>query len=120
MRHLTCTQPQIAAPNPAAGEGAAHACPASHSALQIARAAIARWSGSPAAGSTLARDVARVSPQARWVAEAQCGLADWIARGGFSQSDDPLADAPLATPQLYQLSAIKPSRLSPNLNACID
>lgn len=57
------------------------------SALQLARAAIARWSGKTPPAS-LTRDLFRVSVQARHLAQAQRGLAEWIALGGFSQDEE--------------------------------
>ncbi|UUZ47341.1 hypothetical protein LP420_28865 [Massilia sp. B-10] len=57
------------------------------SALQLARAAIARWSGKTPPTS-LTRDLFRVSVQARHLAQAQRGLAEWIALGGFSQDEE--------------------------------
>ena len=57
------------------------------SALQETRAAIARWSGS-ANLAAARRDLAHVSPQARWLAKAQQDLAAWIDCGGFSQIGD--------------------------------
>jgi hypothetical protein len=60
---------------------------APQSALQLTRAAIARWTGkTPAA--TLPRDTFWISVQARHLAQAQRGLADWIAHGGFSQDEE--------------------------------
>ncbi|MES2316167.1 MAG: hypothetical protein V4631_01625 [Pseudomonadota bacterium] len=101
MRHLTLTESHPAAPGLASS--------AEQSALQMTRAAIARWSGSARPAS--ARDLVRVSPQARWVAEAQDGLANWIARGGFGQADEHAA-APLTGPVMYRVGA--------NSDACID
>lgn len=58
-------------------------------ALATARDAIARWSGKPLpACGALARDAVRVSPQARWLAETERGLAAFIAHGGFSRDED--------------------------------
>jgi hypothetical protein len=56
----------------------------------------------------------RVSPQARWLAQAQYGLAEWIARGGFSQ-DEPSSPA-LTTPVMYQVG----STIQSPSDACID
>ena len=80
MHNFTFTQASSAEPVPAS--------PAEQAALEITRAAIARWSGNPNAPAPHAHDHVRVSPQARWVAEAQYGLASWIAHGGFAQIDD--------------------------------
>jgi hypothetical protein len=69
---------------------------APQSALQLTRAAIARWTGKiPAA--TLPRDTFWISVQARHLAQAQRGLADWIAHGGFSQDEEIVM--PTLTPQ---------------------
>ena len=59
----------------------------SQSALQLTRAAIARWRGKPPVGA-LPRGLYRISAQARHLALAQRGLADWIAQGGFSQDEE--------------------------------
>ncbi|MES2016792.1 MAG: hypothetical protein V4484_09865 [Pseudomonadota bacterium] len=69
------------------------------SALHLARSALTRWSGS-APASTPVRELPRISAQAHWLAEAQYGLAAWIARGGFAQDDE--APASAATPQATQ------------------
>ena len=126
MRHFTCTQTQFAAPNSGASGDMVPAEAVSQSALQITRAAIARWSGTGSVAA-LARDVPRVSPQARWVSQAQCGLAAWIEGGGFSQADDATTDAtaqaaaaPLVTPQMYHLPTACPRLASPAVNACVD
>jgi hypothetical protein len=83
------------------------------SALHITRAALARWSGNSNLPAAPARDLARVSPQARWLANAQYGLAAWIARGGFAQDETPTMDG-LPTPVMYQI------KTSIADNACID
>jgi hypothetical protein len=89
----------------------------SHSALQATRAAIARWSGSASRPGAPARDVPRVSPQARWLAEAQCGLAAWIAHGGFAQADETAsAMSPLHT---HRCDVAAPD-IQDSLNACVD
>ncbi|WP_073212477.1 hypothetical protein [Massilia sp. CF038] len=62
------------------------------SALQLTRAAIARWRGSAPAAS-LPRDQTRVSPQARHLARAQRDLAAWMAMGGFAQEGNACAPA---------------------------
>ena len=117
MRRLTCTQTQSAAANDKVGI-ATDSGEMSLSALQIARAAIARWSGLPRP-APVARDLQHVSPQARWLSQAQGGLEQWIARGGFAQGDD-TGSAPLTTPQMYHVSSINPGQHAPHLNACID
>jgi hypothetical protein len=77
------------------------------SALHTTRAAIARWSGKEVpATDQLARDRQRVSPQARWLAETQRGLAAFFECGGFSQGDaDGKAAPALLTPTMYRLNA---------------
>lgn len=57
------------------------------SALQMTRDAIARWSGRPFSAAAR-RDVPRISPKSRWLAQAQQDLAAWIACGGFTQIGD--------------------------------
>ena len=113
MRHHTISPSRFAAAATAAC-GAALPAPdemLSHSALQATRAAIARWSGSASRPGAPVRDVPRVSPQARWLATAQCGLAAWIAHGGFSQADDsaPACRLGVATPDVQD-----------SVDACVD
>jgi hypothetical protein len=111
MRHITSTESRFAVADSACAE---------QSALHMTRAAIARWSGSPVPAGALTRELPRVSPQARWLAEAHNGLADWIARGGFAQADDAAPGlAPLAKPVMYQLAPHTPAVTS-SANACID
>jgi hypothetical protein len=88
MRHLTSTEPRFVAHDstPCAEHVATPA--QAQSALHMTRAAIARWSGGVRPSGTLTRDLAHVSAQARWLADAQFGLAAWIAHGGFTQADD--------------------------------
>ena len=85
MRAITSTEPSFAAPDCAVCADTAPPNALAQSALQITREALARWSGKPQPAVLLARDLPRVSPQARWLAQAQFGLADWIAQGGFAQ-----------------------------------
>ena len=122
MRQFTCTQTQFAAPNSGAGDDTTSSAALSQCALQITRAAIARWSGSEGPAAPLARDLRRVSPQARWLSQAQSGLADWIARGGFSQPDEvqPGPTMQLTAPSMYQLPATLPGQPAHNFNACVD
>lgn len=76
--------------------------PAATLALETARAAIARWTGGVRPSAELAPDVSRVSPQARWVDQAQRNLAQWIAHGGFSQAEGASAPLPaLMRPVMY-------------------
>jgi hypothetical protein len=107
MRHSMHTAPSNAASQtPRADEAMAM------SALQTTREAIARWSGKevPAA---LVRDVARVSPQARWLAETQRGLTAFFSNGGFAQFDTPGTPLPaLVTPTMYSFQ--------PCVKACMD
>ena len=120
MRELTCTQTHVAAAETGMSADLMAAPAVSQSALQLTRAAIARWSGS--ARPALVRDMPRVSPQARWVAQAQGGLAEWIARGGFSQQENDVVSPEdnYTTPTRYQLPAALPSQHLPSMNACID
>lgn len=82
------------------------------SALRMTREAISRWRGAPLPPGSLPRDSARVSPQARWLAEAHAGLSHWIERGGFAQGE-PAPDAgtlsPLPGPVMYRLPATAPA-----------
>jgi|GEM_PF-4549841 len=77
------------------------------SALQLTRAAIARWRGKPPSGA-LPRDLFRVSVQARHLASAQRGLAAWIAQGGFAQDED------------IVVPALSAPRRRARADACID
>ena len=124
MRHFTSTQTQFAAPN--FGSSSDTAEPLSQCALQITRAVIARWSGTLRPASALAKDLPRISPQARWLSQAQCGLAEWIAAGGFSRPDDdgdgsaaPPTEASLPA-HIYQVPGTDLELLSPSVNACVD
>lgn len=79
-------------------------------ALAVARDAIARWTGGVRPSANLPRDVARVSPQAQWLDQAQRNLAQWIAHGGFAQAEgaaDPLP--PLMRPVMYAAPAGAPA-----------
>ena len=111
MRNLMHTEPTFTATQfPPAADALAI------SALHTTREAIARWSGKlPAHAAALPRDQSRVSPQARWLAETQRGLAAFVERGGFAQFEGagaPLSD--LLTPTMYCLSD------SEKANVCID
>jgi hypothetical protein len=88
MHHMTSTVPGLTGPE------AVPASALAQSALQLTRAAIARWSGNARPACAPARDLARVSPQARWLADTRYGLDEWIARGGFAQSDEATLTAP--------------------------
>jgi hypothetical protein len=99
MRHMTSTEPGLTGPD------AVPATALAQSALQLTRAAIARWSGSARPSGAPARDLAHISAQARWLADTRCGLDEWIARGGFTQVDD----TPLTAPATHH-----------SVDACID
>lgn len=122
MRQFTCTQTQFAAPKTGSGDDTASTAALPQCALQITRAAIARWSGNSGPAAPLARDLQRVSPQARWLSQVQCGLADWIARGGFSQPDDVAhgQTVQLTGLSMYQLPASLPGHPVQNHNASVD
>ena len=109
MHNPMHTEPTCAAPQfPPAADALAM------SALQTTREAIARWTGKDVP-ATLARDTARVSPQARWLAETQRGLAAFFAHGGFTQFDGAGAPLPeLLRPTMY---ALQPAEKA---NACMD
>lgn len=116
MRQLSSTEPKFTAPDASGADGAPETVLA-QSALHMARAAIARWSGSHPARAP-ARDLTRISPQARWLAQAQYDLETWIAHGGFSQTDETTL-APLATPVMHNCAAA-PLAASHAMRACID
>lgn len=113
MRQPPSTEPKFA--DAALRSDTVPATALAQSALQLTRAAIARWSGSTRPPSSPVRELPRISPQARWVAQAQDGLETWIAHGGFSQPDE----APLATPLIHNGSAA-PQRSERGADACID
>ena len=115
MRPITASEPRFPVSGRALCADAMPATALARSALQQTRAAIARWSGKALPDGALVREVPRISPQARWVAEAQYGLADWIARGGFAQVDD--SAAPLPAPLMYQLPT---QSVATSSSACID
>lgn len=83
-----------------------HSVAASSSALGLARDAIARWRGTGHRDTVLPSESAHVSPQARWLEQAQAGLSNWIECGGFSQAEKAGDDGlpPLAEPVMYTLS----------------
>jgi len=83
------------------------------SALQLTRAAIARWRGKPPS-DTLPPGLFRVSAQARHLAQAQRGLAEWIAQGGFSQYEEIVMPA-----LLLRAHGVAPAPLPARADACI-
>ena len=110
MRPITSTQARFAPADCADCDGSTPAL--AQSALQLTRAAIARWSGNSDGRAAPARDLVRVSPQARWLANAQYGLAEWIARGGFAQDE-----AATPAPVMYQIDT---AIIDSCNDACID
>ena len=54
-------------------------------ALESTRLAIARWTGGIHLPQMLMPGMVRVSPQARWFAQANNGFQEWVSQGGFSQ-----------------------------------
>jgi hypothetical protein len=72
----------------------------SASALKSAREAIARWTKGAVTPHPV-RAAGRVSPQSRWFAQTQLGLAAWISEGGFSQADAAGASARQVAELLY-------------------
>lgn len=91
-------------------------------ALSMARAAIARWRGAPLPPGDLPCAPSRVSPQARWLAQTQAGLRNWIADGGFAQDDATLVDKAgrptLAAPVMYRLPSEVPAGAAPQATSC--
>lgn len=82
MRKLTRSPSQPASHGDADATGQVALASA---ALRTTRAALARWTGELLPTSALARGPLRISPQARWLAQAQRDLAAWINDGGFCQ-----------------------------------
>ncbi|QYF91971.1 hypothetical protein KY495_14420 [Massilia sp. PAMC28688] len=81
------------------------------SALETARAAIARWTGGVRPSAELPQDISRISPQARWVDQAQRNLAQWIAHGGFAQAEGAGEPLPaMMRPVMYSPSAHCPAQ----------
>jgi hypothetical protein len=115
MHQNTSTEFKFAAPESTARADAVPTSAQAQSALQLTRAAIARWRGGSSQAAPVARDLPHVSPQARWLAQAQCGLANWIAQGGFAQADE----VPLCGPVLYQLPRCARVQAD-SADACID
>jgi hypothetical protein len=118
MRQLPSTEPKFDGPDAAVCHDTVPATALAQCALHLTRAAIARWSGNPHPAGAPMRDVPRISPQARWLSQAQAGLDTWIADGGFAQADLPEL-APRCAPMLLQCapSSILAQR---DANACID
>jgi hypothetical protein len=111
MRHTMHTEPTFTAIQAQPTQDAL-----ALSALQTTREAIARWTGkASSSGSTLPRDTSRVSPQARWLAETQRGLAAFFEDGGFAQFEGAGAPLPeMLMPSHYAANA------SEKMNACMD
>jgi hypothetical protein len=114
MRSITSTEPRFAAPDSAVCADTVPSTILAQSALQLTRAAIARWSGGNRPAGAPVRTQPRVSPQARWLAQAQYGLAEWIARGGFSQDES--ATTTLPAPVMRDACAA----IDTPSDACID
>lgn len=71
--------------------------PLAQSALETTRDAIARWTGGIHLPRMLVPGMVRVSPQARWYAQANHGFQEWLSQGGFQTADgDALASAEAA------------------------
>lgn len=116
MRKLPSTEPQFAGQHAAPCTDAVPAASLAHSALHLTRAAIARWRGRVCPLSPV-RELPRVSPQERWVTQAQAGLDTWIACGGFAQGD--LSDlAPLTPPVMHNCTSAHSA--DRDADACID
>jgi hypothetical protein len=110
MRNITPTGPRCAATDLTASSDAASSNTMALSALRLTREAIARWTGSTQVPAHAPRDVARVSPQARWLAKTQQDLAAWIECGGFSQigdADHPQRLSALPGPVMYDIAAAR-------------
>lgn len=74
--------------------------PLAQSALETTRDAIARWTGGIHLPRMLVPGMVRVSPQARWYAQANQGFQEWLSQGGFQGADGDaagVADADLRT-----------------------
>jgi hypothetical protein len=61
--------------------------PLAQSALETTRDAIARWTGGIHLPRMLVPGMVRVSPQARWYAQANHGFQEWLSQGGFQSLD---------------------------------
>ena len=57
-------------------------------ALETTRTAIARWTGGIHLPQMLVPGMVRVSPQARWFANANNGFQEWLSQGGFHQDKE--------------------------------
>jgi hypothetical protein len=111
MRHTMHTEPTFAAiPTQPTQDALAL------SAQKTTREAIARWTGKAScAGAVLPRDTSRVSPQARWLAETQRGLAAFFEDGGFAQFEGAGAPLPdMLMPSHYAAYSRE------KMNACMD
>ena len=67
--------------------------PLAQSALETTRDAIARWTGGIHLPRMLVPGMVRVSPQARWYAQANHGFQEWLSQGGFQGVDGDAAAA---------------------------
>lgn len=115
MRQLPSTEPKFAGNDAAVSTDTVPATALAQCALHLTRAAIARWTGNTRLATPPVRELPRISPQARWVTEAQAGLNTWIADGGFAQADL----APLPSPVMHNCTA-NPQHAARDANACID
>ncbi|NHZ93081.1 hypothetical protein F2P45_29330 [Massilia sp. CCM 8733] len=70
--------------------------PLAQSALETTRDAIARWTGGIHLPRMLVPGMVRVSPQARWYAQANQGFQEWLSQGGFQGVDGDAAGAGMA------------------------
>lgn len=103
MRPTTPPDSAVTTPSPSA---AAPASPNAESALQNTRMAIARWTNGIHTPQMLVPGLVRISPQARWYAQANNGFQEWINEGGFSQAFEEPA-APLHTPDAGAAAMLK-------------
>ncbi len=110
MRTFTPTGPTSAATDFTACSDAASSNTMALSALRVTREAIARWTGTTESTTAPRRDVAHVSPQARWLAKTQQDLAAWLESGGFSQvgaTENPQRLPALPGPIMYDIGACR-------------
>ena len=97
------------------------------SALQNTRIAIARWTNGIHSPQMLVPGMVRISPQARWYAQANNGFQEWVNHGGFAQAfEEPLDAAPSrSAPTLDPGAAAMLQRIlgmigTENADTCLD
>ena len=89
-------------------------------ALASTRLAIARWTGGIHLPQMLVPGMVRVSPQARWYAQANNGFQEWVSQGGFAQAFDAATQHETSGCVAVLCSAPLRNADNENADACMD